>query len=68
MNASRVITVLSGIDAQLVDAGGGFREEVYGLAGVCHVVEEIHRNRREREHQQPDYNQDICDHDELWEE
>jgi len=63
-----VITVLSGVNAQLVDAGGRFREEVDSLTGVCHVVEEIHRNRRQGEHQQPDNNQDICDHDELWEE
>lgn len=63
-----VITILSGINTQLVDAGGCFREDVDSVTGVCHVVEEIDRNRREGEHQQPDYNQDICDHDELWEE
>lgn len=61
-----VITVLSGINAQLVDAGGCFREDADSVTGVCHVVKKVDRKRREREHQQPDHNQDKCDHNELW--
>ncbi len=60
------ITVLSGINAQLVNAGGRLREDVDSVTGVCHVVEKVDRKRREGEHQQPDHNQEIRDHDELW--
>lgn len=46
-----VITILSGINAQLVDAGGRLREDVDRVTGVCHVVEKVDRKRREGEHQ-----------------
>ena len=62
------LTILPSIHANpcvLVDAGGGLGQDVDGMAGVLHVVEEVNWDGGHCEHCQPDDRQDVRHYDEL---
>lgn len=49
----------------LVNAGGGFSQDVDVVAGLLHVEEEEDRDGAEGKHHQPDEGQDIRHDDKL---
>ena len=63
-----LFTILPRINTQLVDARWRLSQNVDGVAGGAHVVEEVDRQGREGEHHQPQYGQHIRHHDKLHKE
>lgn len=64
-------TVLPGVHANpvvLIDAGGGFSQDVDVVAGLLHVEQEVDRDSGEGKHRQPDEGQDVRHDDKLWKE
>lgn len=49
----------------LINAGGGFSQDVDVVAGVLHVEQKEDGDSREGKHRQPDEGQDVCDYNEL---
>lgn len=59
------VTILPRVNTELVDASWRLSQNVNGVAGGVHVVEEVDRQGREGKHQHPQDSQHICDHYEL---
>lgn len=64
--ACSLVTVLPCINAELVDTGWGLSQNINGMAGCIHVVEEVDGQGREGQHQQPQHSQYICHHYKLY--
>lgn len=50
--------------AMLIDAGGGFSQDVDSVAGLLHVKQEVDRDCRKGKDNQPDEGQDVRHNDE----
>lgn len=61
----RPVTVLPRIHAQLVDTRWRLRQNVDGVAGGVHVVQEVDGQGGEGEHQHPQHGQYVRQHYEL---
>lgn len=53
---------MPGINAELIDTGWSLSQNINGVTGGIHIVEEVNRQGREGKHQQPQHSQDICHH------
>lgn len=49
----------------LINAGGCFRQDVDGVAGLLHIEQEEDWDSTEGKHRQPDEGQDVRHYDEL---
>lgn len=62
------LTELPGVHADpavLIDAWGGFSQDVDSVTGLLHVEQEVDWDSREGEDNQPDEGQDVRHYDEL---